>query len=347
MYVTGGIGSSARNEAFGGDFDLPNDTAYAETCAAIGLFVFASRMANLHHDAHYADVMERALFNGVISGLGLDGQSYFYVNPLSVEPEFVDRNPSRQFVKYQRQPWYGCACCPPNIARILASLGEYVYHLGDDALYADLFHDGSVSFPMGARHVAFRQRTDYPWSGEVDFEYTADNPVELDLAIRIPSWCSKPSLQINGSRVDLTRAVEKGYAHIAREWSRGDRVELALAMPVQRVRSDPRVAADFGKVAVQRGPLVYCLEEADNGPFLHTAALPGDMHLESAHRSDLLGGMVVVRGRGSSWDGKAPSSRLYQPDGPAPGTKQKDLLFIPYFAWANRQPGEMTVWVQE
>ncbi len=347
MYVTGGIGSSARNEAFGADFDLPNDTAYAETCAAIGLFMFASRMRMLRQDSRYADVMERALFNGILSGLGLDGQSYFYVNPLLVRPEVCEKNPSRQFVKYRRQPWYGCACCPPNIARLLASLGEYVYHLGDGALYADLFHDGSISCTTAGGQVAFRQRTDYPWSEEVSFEFTADGPVQLDFAVRIPSWCTGASLRINGSRFDLARAMEKGYAHMARRWSRGDRVQLILPMPAQRFRADPRVEADYGKVAVQRGPVVYCLEEADNGPFLHTAVLPSGARLESSRRDDLMGGMVVVKTRGRAWDGTAVSPELYRQDGRQPMPAPKDLLFIPYYAWANRQPGEMTLWVRE
>ncbi|HUI69533.1 MAG TPA: glycoside hydrolase family 127 protein, partial [Spirochaetia bacterium] len=214
-------------------------------------------------------------------------------------------------------------------------------------LYADLFHDGRISLPVGNRQAAFRQRTDYPWAEQVAFEYVADSSVELDLAIRIPSWCSGASLRLNGSAFDLRRAVEKGYAHVAREWRPGDRVELVLPMPVQRVRSDPRVAADFGKVAVQRGPVVYCLEEADNGPSLHAAVLPREARLESAYHSDMLGGMVIVKARGRAWDGAGTSNGLYQTDGRPPGTTQKDLLFIPYFAWANRQPGEMTVWVGE
>jgi uncharacterized protein len=347
MYVTGGIGSSARNESFSADFDLPNDTAYAETCAAIGLFIFGNRMANLRHDARYADVMERALFNGVISGLSFDGRSYFYVNPLSVRPQFVDKNPSRQFVKYRRQPWYGCACCPPNIARILASLGEYVYHLGDGVLYADLFHDGSVTVTTGDGPAVFRQRTEYPWSEEVTFEFTADGPVQLDLAVRLPSWCRNPSMKLNGARMDLPRVTEKGYAHVPRQWRRGDRLQLVLPMPAERVRSDPRVEADFGKVAVQRGPLVYCLEEVDSGPFLHSVVLPAGAALEPVHRDDLPEGTVALRARGRAWDGKTPSSGLYWGDGRQPATTPRELVFIPYYAWANRQPGEMTVWVRE
>ena len=347
MYVTGGIGSSARNEAFGADFDLPNDTAYAETCATIGLFLFGARMARLRHGAQYAEVMELSLYNGILSGLGLDGQSYFYVNPLSVRPDACEKNPSREFVKYRRQPWYGCACCPPNIARILASLGDYVWHLGEGALYVDLFHSGSVSCVMADRLVAFRQRTEYPWSEEVELEFTADGPAELDLAVRIPIWCRKPSLRLNGVKMDIWRAMEKGYAHIPRLWRRGDRVLLSLPMPAERVYADPRVEAAHGKVAVRKGPVVYCLEEADNGPFLHTAVLPRGVHLDSTLRSDILGGVVVVSGRGRVWDGAAPPAQLYRMDGASSALVSKDLIFIPYYAWANRQPGEMTVWVRE
>ncbi len=345
MYVTGGIGSSARNESFGADFDLPSDTAYAETCAAIGLFLFSNRMASLRHDARYADVMERALFNGVISGLGLDGQSYFYVNPLSAHPQFIDKNPSRQFVKYRRQPWYGCACCPPNIARILASLGEYVYHLGDGVLYADLFHDGSVTVAAAEGQAAFRQRTNYPWSEEVVFEFTADGPVQLDLAVRVPSWCRKPSMKLNGARVDLSRVTEKGYAHLPRQWRRGDRLELLLPMPAERVRADPRVEAVFGKVAVQRGPLVYCLEEVDNGPFLHSVALPSGAAFQPTRRDGLPQDVVALQTRGRAWNGLNPPAGLYTRDGRPPATAPRELVFIPYYAWANRQQGEMTVWV--
>ncbi|HUJ77206.1 MAG TPA: beta-L-arabinofuranosidase domain-containing protein, partial [bacterium] len=302
---------------------------------------------NLRHDSRYADVMERCLFNGVISGLSFDGQSYFYVNPLSVKPQFVDKNPSRQSVKYRRQAWYGCACCPPNIARIMASLGEYAYHLGDGALYADLFHDGTVAFTAGDKEAAFRQRTEYPWSGDVAFEFTAEGPVQLDLAVRIPAWCRKPAMTLNGTRIDLPRALEKGYAHIPRQWRRGDMVQLTLPMPVERVRSDPRVEASFGRVAVQKGPLVYCLEEADNGPFLHSAVLPPGASFTPVKGQGLPDDVVALKARGRAWDGKAPSSPLYALDGKAPATASRELVFIPYYAWANRQPGEMTVWVRE
>ncbi len=347
MYITGGIGSSARQEAFSSDFDLPNDTAYAETCAAIGLFFFANRMARLRHDARYADVMERTLFNGILSGLALDGRSYFYVNPLEVNPEICDRNPTYRHVKYRRQPWYGCACCPPNIARTIASLGEYVYHLGEETLYADLFHQGSIRCAVGGKEVSLRQTTAYPWGETTVFEPIGGEPAEFDLAVRLPGWCARPSLTLNGSAMELAGVRRDGYAHVRRVWRRGDRLELALPMPVDRVHADPRVRADWGKVAIQRGPIVYCLEQIDHGPHLHTLALPPGETLHVEHRANLLGGVSVITATGLGWDGKSVESVPYRADAARAALNRRPLLFVPYYAWANREPGEMTVWIRE
>lgn len=347
MYVTGGIGSSARGEAFTFDYDLPNDTAYAETCAAIGLFLFSHRMASLRHDSRYADVMERALFNGILSGLSLDGQSYFYVNPLEVLPEACDKNGTYRHVKYRRQPWYGCACCPPNVARILASLGEYAYHTDGSSLYADLFHEGTISCAVAGREVCFRQRTDYPWSESISFEFTGAGPVDFDFALRIPSWCPRPAVALNGTKLEAAPMTRNGYAHVRRSWRRGDRLELALPMPVEKLHADPRVRADHGKVAIQRGPLVYCLEQADNGPNLHTVTLRSGSELRSLRRPDLLGGVLAVTARGSAWNGEAGGETLYGSGDPGYAVTDRDLLFVPYYCWANREPGEMTVWIRE
>lgn len=347
MYITGGIGSSARKEAFTFDYDLPNDTAYAETCAAIGLFLFSHRMANLHHDAQYAEVMERALFNGILSGLALDGQNYFYVNPLEVLPEACDKNGTYRHVKYRRQPWYGCACCPPNIARILASLGEYVYHTDGSALYADLFHEGTISCTVDGREVSFRQRTDYPWSESVSFEFTGAVTVDFDFALRIPSWCSQPVIELNGKKLEVTPIMRNGYAYVHRSWQRGDNLELTLPMPAERIYSDLRVRADHGKVAIQRGPIVYCLEQADNGPNLHTVVLPPGSELHSLYRSDLFSGVYVLTARGLAWNDELGGKTLYGSRNPGSAATGRDLLFIPYYAWANRESGEMMVWIRE
>lgn len=348
MYVTGGIGSSAHLESFGADFDLPNDTAYAETCAAIGLFLFSSRMARLRHQSRYADVMERTLYNGILSGLGLDGRSYFYVNPLEVVPAVCDQNGSYRHVKYRRQAWYGCACCPPNIARTLTSLGEHAYHIHGDTLFADLYHQGTVTFPAGPREVSLQQLTRYPWDGTVTFCFKGDAPTPFGLALRIPSWCRGHTVTLNGSALPGAAGTD-GYVQVRRTWSKGDTLELVLEMKVERIHADPRVHADSGKVAIQRGPIVYCLEEADNGAQLSSLRLLPDTPLEAVDRPDLFGGVIAVRARAAgknAWTGG-----LYAQDGPQDGPPNagptREVLFIPYYAWANRTPGEMSVWVRE
>jgi uncharacterized protein len=344
MYITGGIGSSAHLESFGADFDLPNDIAYAETCAAIGLFLFSSRMARLRHQAKYADVMERTLYNGIISGLGLDGESYFYVNPLEVVPAVCDENGSYRHVKYRRQPWYGCACCPPNIARTLTSLGEYAYHLSGDTLFADLYHEGSVTFAVNSREVSLQQRTRYPWDGVVTFRPRGDAPVEFTLALRIPSWCRGHTVALNGAKLSGAAGPD-GYVHVRRTWSRGDTLELTLPLRMERIHADPRVQADNGKVAIQRGPVVYCLEEADNGAQLSRLRLPPDAPLEAVERADLFGGVVAITAQAverGAWQGD-----LYAHNGPPNAGPARQVLFIPYYAWANRAPGEMAVWIRE
>jgi DUF1680 family protein len=355
MYITGGIGSSAHLESFGPDFDLPNDTAYAETCAAIGLFLFSSRMARLHHEANYADVMERTLYNGILSGLGLDGRSYFYVNPLEVVPAVCDQNGSYRHVKYRRQPWYGCACCPPNIARTLSSLGDHACHLGPATLFIDLYQEGTITASLDGHELGVRVTTRYPWDGRIRLELTGGSGGELALALRIPSWSRSHSLTLNGAAVAGAAGAD-GYRHVSRRWAAGDVLELDLPMPVERLHADPRVRAAYGRVAVQRGPLVYCLEEVDNGVGLSTVRLPPDAVLEAVESPDLLGGMVTIRSKGvqGSVLGRGQAGGLARPlyfrDPPAGSSSRPvavPLVFIPYFAWANRAPGEMTVWVRE
>lgn len=363
MYITGGIGSAAKGEAFTADYDLPNDTAYAETCAAVGLFRFSHRMVLLENDARYADVMEQTLYNGIASGLALDGRSYFYVNPLEVVPEVCDANPTYAHVKYRRQAWYGCACCPPNIARTIASLGEYLYHVDGDTLFADLFHSGTIECNVAGSEIGFVQQTDYPWSGEVTFEYTGPAAAEFELAARVPGWCRAFEVQVNDQPADGTLDVRRGYVRIRRRWSQGDHAALSLQMPAERVRADKRIRADWGKVAVRRGPVVYCLEEQDNVPDLYAVELPLSSELKVTTRKGFLGGVTVVTAAGlTTSSDRAPHSgqrnrdkirsndgrpeRAYSVEG-AEQAKECELTFIPYFAWANRAAGEMTVWVRE
>ena len=264
MYITGGIGSSAEGEAFTFDYDLPSDRAYAETCASIGLVFWAHRMLRLNADRKYADVMERALYNGVLSGISLDGTKYFYTNPLEVWPKACQNRYDMRHILIERQPWFDCACCPPNIARLLASIPQYVYSCEKDVLYVHLFAAGEAVLELPSGQVTLIQETEYPWEGEVIIRIHTQEPIQFTLAIRIPGWCRDPALQVNGDEVDLASLLDKGYAKIKRTWRDGEKIQLSLPMPVERIRTHPEVRATAGKVALMRGPIVYCLEEADN-----------------------------------------------------------------------------------
>ena len=330
MYVTGGVGGFASNEGYGADFDLPNLTAYAETCAAVGLVFWASRLANLDCDSRYTDVMEQALYNGVLSGVSLDGTRFFYDNPLASTGT------------HHRQDWFGCACCPPNIARLLASLGAYVCGQSETDLAVHLYVQGKAELSAAGQTVTLTQTTDYPWNGLVSLQVAPEHPASFRLRLRLPAWCESPAVSLNGEAVTLI--VERGYAVLEREWQHGDTVTLNLPMSVQRIYAAPRVTADQGRVALRRGPIVYCLEAADNSPDLDALILPRDTELTAEVEPGLLGGVVVLRGtaRRLSLDTKNGLYRTVPPClEPAP------IIAIPYSAWDNRAPGEMRVWIRE
>jgi len=346
MYITGAIGSQVHGEAFSFDYDLPNDTVYAETCAAIGLVFFASRMLEAEPKGQYADVMERALYNGVISGMSLDGKSFFYVNPLEVNPEACEKNGNFRHVKPVRQKWFGCACCPPNVARLLASLGHYIYGIKDNTVYTHLYIGSNTEADIDGTKVSIGQETNYPWDGKVSITIKLDGAKEFGLGLRIPGWCNEAKLSVNDQELDLASAAVDGYAIIKRKWQDGDRIELDLPMEPVRVRSNPLVRANIGKVAIQNGPIVYCLEEVDNGPNLHTVVLPKDSELEVSFREDLLGGVNVITAQGEKAKVEAWGLELYKANACIEYVPVK-LNFVPYYAWINRQPGEMTVWIRE
>lgn len=349
MYITGGVGSMPQGEAFSFDYDLPNDTVYAETCASIGLIFFAQRMLRISPEAPFADVMERALYNTVVGGMSRDGKHFFYVNPLEVDPKACGgANRKYDHVKPVRQEWFGCACCPPNVARLLASLGEYIYTVQEGTLYTHLYIGGEAQLEVGGGKVKLKQASNYPWDGKIRLEVEPDGaPGSFALALRIPGWCKHASLKLNGSAYPLNdQTVVNGYVRIEREWAAGDAVELELEMSVQRIYSHPLVRANAGKVALQRGPLVYCLEEADNGSNLHEIVLPREAELTAAREESLLGGVVTVRAEAEKLREEDWTNGLYSPEA-APGTKPHPVKFIPYYAWANRGEGEMTVWVRE
>ncbi|GGG25725.1 glycoside hydrolase family 127 protein [Paenibacillus abyssi] len=345
MYVTGGIGSSAYEERFTVPFDLPNDRAYTETCAAIGLMFWAQRMLQVEKDREYADVMELALYNGVLSGISLDGRSYFYVNPLEVWPATANFRNDMSTVKVTRQPWFGCACCPPNIARLIASLGQYIYSTdpGNSELYVHLYIGSALELELGGQTVKLQQQTNYPWDGRAALEIALEQAAPFTIALRMPGWCSSAKISVNGQ--EITDSVqEKGYVKINRTWQDGDRIELAMEIPVQLVRSHPDVRENAGKVALQRGPVVYCLEEIDNGPNLQDIVLSSDAEFDVEFDAQLLGGVTVLTGEATRSDIKADDSRLYTTQ--AYSRVPAAIKAIPYFAWSNRTPGEMTVWIR-
>lgn len=351
MYVTGSIGSMAHGEAFSVDYDLPNDTAYAETCASIGLVFFAKRMLELKPRGDVADVMERALYNTVLAGMAQDGKRFFYVNPLEVAPHVCDRgNHGFNHVKPVRQEWFGCACCPPNIARLLSSLGDYAYTVQGATIYSNLFIGGKGTFERSGGTVSLNQRSAMPWNGEVEYEVMVDQSSRFELAVRMPGWSTGVTAKLNGEALDELPLVD-GYLRIKRQWNGGDKLELCFEMPVQTLRSHPLVRHNAGKVALQRGPLVYCLEEADNGPMLSGVMLPAGATLQEEWRNELLGGIMTLRGdayrlNGSEVAGRSWGSSLYRNDWDA-GLVPAEVTFIPYYAWANRSKGEMAVWVKE
>lgn len=343
MYITGGIGSTHQGEAFSFDYDLPNDTAYQETCASIGLVFFAQRMLKMTPLGEYADVMERALYNSVLSGMGREGRSFFYVNPLEVLPEACCKDPGKRHVKPVRQKWYGCACCPPNLSRLIVSLGSYIYASSSDTLYVNLFIGSKAKIAICGGEAEIIQETSYPWEGKITITLGKVPDSEFTLALRIPGWCCGASLQVNGRLASIDTAAGYGYAAVKRYWKAGDKVVLDLPLEPVLIQSNPNVRENAGRVAIQRGPLVYCLEEADNGKDLAGIEINPDKKPQYCFDPDFSDGAVVVTGSAfrtghSGWD-----NTLYRP---LAREKEQEFRFraIPYHLWANRGPGEMQVW---
>lgn len=339
IYVTGGVGSAHYGERLTFDYDLPNAAAYAETCANIALVFFAHRMLQVEADARYADVMERALYNGVLSGVSRDGRRFFYVNPLEQHPA---TSRSNGWVT-ERQEWFQCACCPPNLARLLASLGQYVYSQRANEIAVHLYAQGAARFRLRGGTVRLEQKTGYPWGETVRMKLQMPAPVAFTLALRMPGWCRSPQVRVNGRRVDLSCATRKGYARIRRDWKTGDRVELRFPMPVERLEAHASVRTNCGRIALQRGPIVYCLEQADNGPNLNDLCLPQSSRLTARFDPRFLGGAVVVTAPAVRRSSSGWKSRLYRAE--ASGFRKVTLKAVPYFLWNNRGVGEMLVWI--
>ena len=328
-YITGGIGPSSSNEGFTVDYDLPNLTAYQETCATVALVQWAHRLALLYGNASYADIVERGLYNGVISGVSQDGTRFFYVNPLESAGT------------HHRSPWFGCACCPPNVTRTLAALGGYAYAVSSDSLYVNLYIQGSAQARIGNTAVALKVTTDYPWDGKVTLELAPAARAKFALRMRVPGWCQNATVAVNHRSSQVTVA-QRGYLVLDREWKRGDRVELDLPMPVQRVAANPHVKTDLGLLAIQRGPIVYCLEQCDQTEPLAALWLPLDAQLKPAREPGLLGGVVTIKGDAKVAPDQKWHRSLYQPEPPA---ERVALKAVPYNAWDNRHAGAMRVWL--
>lgn len=322
LYVTGGIGAKASGEAFGEDFELPNESAYAETCAGIANAMWNQRMALVHGDAKYVDVMERVFYNGFLSGISISGDRFFYVNPLASRGS------------HHRVPWFGCACCPPNVARVLASMGGYFYATSSDTLYVNLFATGTAKVKLAGEDVQIVQTTDYPWDGKIALAIKTAKPVDGAIALRIPGWVEGiKALSING--VSARPDIAKGYAILRSKWKDGDSIAIEFPMPIRRVYADLRVKANAGRVALARGPVVYCIEGADNPQRLPGFFLPKDAPLATARQPQLLSNVTVIKGTGQIRGLEGEPS------------KPADFTAIPYYAWDNRTAGAMVLWIPE
>ena len=337
MYLTGGIGPSRHNEGFTQDYDLPDETAYAETCATIGLIQWNHRLLQFAGDSKYADVIERGLYNGFLSSLSLDGAHLFYENPLASAGG------------HHRQSWLECPCCPPNVARTLASVGQYFYSTEEKSVWVHLYAQGSVKLKVDGRDVSLRQVTKYPWDGDIKFEIGVAGLQSFTLHLRVPGWCERWRLRINGIPVTDLEPRANGYLAIEREWQPGDVVEYGMEMPLQMVWAHPAVRYLQGRMAIQRGPIVYCLEGVDHETIVLDRIALDPKHVLSnefglVHQDDLLGGVSLVRGRGCVVDESGWEGRLYRYR--EPSSKTIDITAIPYYAWDNRAPGEMRVWVR-
>ncbi len=341
LYLTGGIGARHGGEAFGDNYELPNMSAYNETCAAIGNVYWNHRLFLLHGDAKYIDVMERTLYNGLISGVSLDGKLFFYPNPLESRGQ------------HQRSPWFGCACCPGNITRFIASVPGYAYAHQGDSLFVNLFADGTAAVAMEDQTVQIKQQTSYPWDGNVTITVTPEQTADFTIKVRIPGWAqnepvpsdlytflresdNKATLKVNGKPIPAK--TRKGFVGISCKWIKGDTIELNLPMPIRRVLCHEKVADNIGKVALQRGPIVYCAEWPDNkdGHVLNLM-LTDDVNLSSEHRPDMLGGITIIEGKALGLAGTKDNKSLTK--------STQDFMAIPYYAWAHRGKGEMTVWL--
>ncbi|RAV99070.1 glycoside hydrolase family 127 protein [Pseudochryseolinea flava] len=349
IYVQGGVGALGDGERFGDNYYLPNESAYNETCAAIANVYWNHRMFMLHGDSKYIDILEKSLYNGLISGVGMDGKSFFYTNVLEVKNSSHD-----QHQESSRSGWFTCSCCPTNITRLIPSVPGYMYAQQGDKLYVNLFASSKSKVTINKKNVEVIQSNNYPWDGDLKFSINPASSLPFSLMIRIPGWAqqqaipsdlytfsnpssSKASLTLNGKPVEYK--IEKGYAVLTRTWKKGDVVSVNLPMDVQRVVANANVKDDAGRVAIQRGPLVYCAEWPDNSGRTANIILPQGIALKPELKKDLLNGVVVLTGDAAAVTVDALGTTI--------STVKQPIVAIPYYAWAHRGKGEMTVWFPE
>lgn len=342
LYITGGIGGTRHGEAFSYPFDLPNDTAYSETCAAIGLAFFARRMLELSPKAEYADVMEQALYNTVLAGMALDGKSFFYVNPLEVHPAACRADARLEHVDPVRQKWFGCACCPPNIARMVGSVAAYAYTENEDTLWTHLYMGSELTKKAGDTLLRLTMESAFPWEGRAKLTVRAETPAVCTLAFRIPGWSTASTITAPDG---VRREDRDGYCYLTGTWHDGDAVSLEFPMTARVRTANRKVRENVGKAALTRGPITYCLEQADNGADLHLCRLDPVRISEAESVPAEIGGRPLVMLEVPGLREEAGDDSLYRDYAPAK-RKAVTLRFIPYYAWANRGEGEMRVWVR-
>jgi len=347
IYVQGGAGAIGDGERYGGNYELPNETAYNETCAAISNIYWNQRMFQLHGDSKYIDVLEKILYNGFISGVGLDGKSFFYTNAMQIKNSFKHRD-----MESGRSGWFECSCCPTNVTRLLPSIPGYMYAQKDNKIYVNLFANSNASLNVGGKAVEILQQNNYPWDGDLKFTVSSKKSLAFDMLIRIPGWAQnvaipsglyafeknsaqKAVIKINGDPVEYT--MQQGYAVLSRTWKKGDVVEVNLPMEVRRVTANKKLEDDAGKVAIQRGPLMYCAEWADNNGRATNIILPANTGFSTEYNAGLLNGVTVIKGESIAVQVKDDNV----------ATVKQPFVAIPYYAWANRGKGEMMIWFPE
>ena len=349
LYVHGGIGASGQGERFGANYELPNTTAYNETCAAIGNVYWNQRMFQLHGDSKYIDVLERSLYNGLLSGVGMDGKSFFYTNAME-----VTKLHSHHDMEAERSGWFPCSCCPTNITRLIPSIPGYLYAVKDDALYVNLFAASTSSININNKTVEVIQENNYPWDGKLIFRVQPKSSQAFRMMIRIPGWTEnsvvpsdlysfkapaseKVVISINGKAVEYS--VEKGYAVLKKTWKRGDIVTVNLPMPVRQIVSNPKVENNIGKIAIERGPLVYCAEWPDNNGEVSNLILADNINFTAEFKPKLLNGVTVVTTEANALKVDQEKNSVI--------TKTQPFMAIPYYAWAHRGKGEMMIWIPQ